>query len=66
MNWQRLGAGYVSDDRQYAIRGTYTAGAFAWRGRHVASDRLVHSSADRQYVQLCCERHAASAIAEAP
>jgi hypothetical protein len=55
----------VSEGEVYAIEGRYVDGSFAWRGRVVDTDVLVCSSADRLLVQQVCERHAASAIAEA-
>lgn len=66
VNWSRTLAGfYVSDCDQYVIRDSYTeAGKFAWRGSVRETDTLVCSSADREYVQLCCERHASSALLE--
>jgi hypothetical protein len=64
MNWRRHGSSYRSEDGQYEVRSSYDAGSFAWRGRHIESDRLIKSSADRVYVQMSCERHALAAIAE--
>jgi hypothetical protein len=55
----------VSDCGGYEIRGSYSNGYFAWRGRVVATDTLVSSSADRSQVEQLCERHAAAARAEA-
>lgn len=49
---------------EYEIRGAYTNGRFEFRGLHVPSDRLVSASADRNLVELVCERHAAAALAE--
>lgn len=58
------GTTFVSDCGQYDLRAAWTDGHYAWRGRHIDSDRLIWSSADRGYVEGCCARHAASAIAE--
>lgn len=53
----------VSADQKYELYGAYFNGHFAWRGRVIETDQLVQASADRGYVQLCCDRHAAKAAA---
>lgn len=58
------GTTFVSDCGQYDLRATWAGGRYAWRGRHIDSDRLIWASADRNYVEGCCERDAANAIAE--
>lgn len=49
----------LSDCGVYELTGRYTDGHFAWRGRVVETDVLVQASADREFVERCCERHAA-------
>lgn len=66
MKWLRsVGRAAVTDCGRYEITGSYHNGHFAWRGREVSTDHLVQSSADRGFVQLCCERHATAVNAEA-
>lgn len=60
MNWRHISQFLaVSEDQQYELYGCYLNGYFTWRGRVIETDHLVQSSADREYVQLCCDRHAA-------
>lgn len=59
------GTSYLSDCGRYTVRGCFTPDGYTWRGTHLDSDKLVASSHDRGFVEGCCARHAASAIAEA-
>jgi hypothetical protein len=51
---------------RYEARGGYFGGSYAWRGRCVATDDLVCSSADLSMVKAVCARHAARVDAEVP
>lgn len=48
----------VSECGRYEIRASWSGHHFAWRGRFVQTDELVHANSDRDCVQLVCERHA--------
>lgn len=65
MKWRHISTYLaVSECKQYEVSGRYTDGHFAWRGRVVDTDQLVQASADRGYVERCCDRHARSVRAE--
>lgn len=66
MNWHRISEYLsVSECQQYELYGAHFNGSFAWRGRVIETDHLVQSSADREFVKLCCDRHQRAAHAEA-
>lgn len=65
MNWLHKRFQSLSDDGRYELHAQWTNGLFAWRGRVVQTDELVASSADRTFVMLRCESHAARVAAEA-
>lgn len=66
MKWRHNTKWYaVSGCGRYAVTGGYTDGRFSWRGRFIQTDELVQASADREFVELCCERHEARLAHEA-
>ncbi len=65
MKWRHISQFYaISGCEQYELTGRYTDGHFAWRGRLIATDRLIASSQDRGYVERQCAADARAAIAE--
>lgn len=69
MKWLPVALGgtrFTSECQRYELRARWDGSHFAWRGRFIATDELVWSSADRSHVEQRCEAHAAAIDAEVP